>query len=133
MMANYEVYCEATDIGFTYEITKISARTIYRPMRLILSFEEAESIYPKYETYEKIPINTDLVFDISEDKTDVLAEIDAVVDDILKIAPAKKWNRGIVADYCLRNDVRKPLVDMIFNSVKARSLLDSSTNINLEE
>jgi len=133
LMANYEVYCESTDIGFLYEITKISSRAVYRPMRMFLSFNEAESIYPKYETYEKIPINTDLVFNISDDKTDVLVEVDEIVDKMLLIAPAKKWNRGIVTDYCLRNNIRRPLVELIFNAIKARSIIDSPTNIKMTE
>jgi hypothetical protein len=100
---------------------------------MFLSFSEAESIYPKYETYEKIPINTDLVFNISDDKTDVLVEVDEIVDKMLLVAPAKKWNRGIVTDYCLRNNIRRPLVELIFNAIKARTIIDSPTNIKMTE
>ena len=133
MMANYDVYCEATDLGFYYEITRLSARAVYRPMRLMLPFEMAEEIYPKYETYEKIPINKDLIEDITTDKAEVIGEVDIVVDELLKIAPAKKWTRGTVADYCLRNDISRNRIELITNAIKGRAMQDMANNILAEE
>lgn len=133
LMANFDVYCEATDVGFYYEITKLSARRLYRPTLFILPFESAEQIYPKYETYEKIPINKDLIEDVTDDKTEVIRQVDEVVDKLLEIAPARKWNRGTVADYCLRNDISRNRIDMISNTLKGRALMDLANNIKVEE
>jgi hypothetical protein len=132
-MANYDIYCEAMDIGFYYEITKLSARKVYKPLRYILSLSEAEKIYPKYETYEKIPINKDLIEDISTDKSEVIEEVDIVVEKLLKIASAKKWTKGAVTDYCLRNDVPRHRAELIINAIKGQALMDMGNNIKVEE
>jgi hypothetical protein len=133
LMANYDIYCEAMDIGFYYEITKLSARKIYEPIRTMLPFSEAEKIYPKYETFEKIPINKDLIEDITTDKAEVIGEVDIVVNELLKIAPAKKWTKGAVANYCLRNDIPRHRVELIINAIKGQALMDMSNNIKVEE
>lgn len=133
LMANYDIYCEALDVGFYYEITKLSARKIYEPVRLLLPLSEAEKIYPKYETYEKIPINKDLIEDISTDKSDVIEEVDIVVEKLLKIAPAKKWTKGAVTDYCLRNDIARHRAELIINAIKGQALMDMSNNIKVNE
>ena len=133
LMANFDVYCEATDDGFYYEITKLSARRIYQPLRYLLPFEEAEKIYPKYETYEKIPIDKNLIEDISTDKSEVIEEVDIVVEKLLKIAPARKWTKGAVTDYCLRNDIARHRAELIINAIKGQSLMDMATNIKVEE
>jgi hypothetical protein len=123
-LTNYEIYAQhLPDIGFEYYLIKKSSFNTYRPMRFILPYKLAEKIYPKYNSWELInPIDDNLLLSVSEDKSSIIAETDSHVDKLLKKAPANKYTRGIIVDYCLRNNLPKVYIDMIFNAIKASSL-----------
>jgi len=94
-----------------------------------MPFEVAEKIYPIYDSWELVsPIDEDLLFKVTKDKSEIVDEVDAHAKELLKSIPAKSITKGIVADYCLRNDLPRTWVDLVYNSVKA-SQFKSGTNI----
>jgi deoxyadenosine/deoxycytidine kinase len=122
-MVNIEIYCEAVPEGFEYIIQKISRRKVFKPKKLIMPYKYAETIFPLYDSWEFIdPIDKDMMFKVSQNKTSIIEDIDKIVDELLEIAEAKSYTKGIVEDYCLRNDYPDSYVKMIFNTIKARKI-----------
>jgi hypothetical protein len=60
-----------------------------------------------------------MIFNVTEDKTEIISDIDEVRDYLLGKYPLPiKINKGIVADYCLRNGYPKNYVGMVFDAIK---------------
>jgi ABC-type dipeptide/oligopeptide/nickel transport system ATPase component len=90
MLTNYEIFCEAVDDGFKYIIEKKSMYSTFKPSYFFMPFELAEKVYPLYDTFQKIEaVNEDMLFEITEDKTEIIKKIDLEVIKMLKIADAK--------------------------------------------
>jgi len=119
-MTNIEIHCEATIVGFEYHVFRLSSYHYFQPKTFIIPYEVAEKIYPFYDSWEKIDnIDSDLIFNITKDKTDIIKEIDAHAEAILKLVPYPEIKKGIVSDYCLRNGVSKGYVEPIYNEIRA--------------
>ncbi len=130
-MTNYQILCEPVETGFRYEIHQLSAFRAYRPRRFILPFEVAEQIYPLYDTYERVePLDDELIYKISKNKSDVVVEADEIADAILKHVPIKECTKGIITDYCMRNNKRqsKEFIEIVHNSIKARQYKSLNKN-----
>ncbi len=124
MMANIEVHCQSVKEGFEYTFFKVSSTNIYRPKTFILPISEAEKIYPLYDTLELInPIDSDMLLRVTEDKGAIIGNIDEIVDDIMAKAKGNKITRGVVSDYCLRHDLTRGYVRIIYDAYKARLVL----------
>lgn len=122
-MANYEVHCQQlVDVGFGYRVFKMSAFKRYEPIDLIMPYEYAEKLFPLYDSWEEQPIEDELIFNITQDKKEIIKDIDKVGNYLLTQYDATAITKGIVADYCLRNGYPKNYVEPVYNSLKATSL-----------
>lgn len=121
-MTNYEIQCQAIEVGFHYTIFKLSRFQVYQPISMIMPFETAEKLYPLFDSWEFLPINEDLVFNVTEDKKTLMQDIDKIVAGLLKKADAKVYTKGIIADICLRNEYPKSYIDLIYNSIQASKI-----------
>ena len=120
-MTNYEIHCRhIVDIGFQYTFYKLSGFTTYQPTTYIMPYSVAEKIYPLYDSWELInPIDDEMIFNITQDKGEIIKEVDEVVNYLLNQASAKEYRKGDIADYCLRHGYPKTHVDLIYNAIKA--------------
>jgi len=126
-LTDYEIKCKAVPNsknpkGFVYYIID---RTGFRPRlsKQFLPIEKAKEYFGFYDTFELInPIDDELVAKISKSNKNIVKQIDEIVVDILGEYPhLKKFPKGIVADYCLNNDIPKSFVDKVYNSLLAKS------------
>jgi hypothetical protein len=134
MLTNYEIFCEATENGFEYIIEKKSMYATYKSSKFIMPFELAEQVYPLYDTFQKIEaVTEDMLFEITEDKTEIIKKIDLEVIKMLKIADAKWWTKGRVRDYCLRRNLEsKKFIEKTYDAIKS-SEINNIGDINEEE
>ncbi len=126
-MTNYEIHCrQIADVGFEYRMFKLSGWVKPRPVTLIFPYQYAERIFPLYDSWELInPIDDELIFNVTQDKTEIIKDVDEVAEYLLSQYDANDITKGIVADYCLRNGYPKNYTEHIYNSLKARSLKSS--------
>jgi hypothetical protein len=90
---------------------------------MVIPMEMAEQIFPYYDTMEKInPIDDAMMFKISTDHEDDLSIVDTIVDELSKKTKGRKIDKGIIADYCLRNKHPHYLVELVSNAIKAKSI-----------
>jgi hypothetical protein len=124
MLTNYEVYCQnILDVGFEYTIFKKSMYGNYKPKKMIMPYEIAETIFPLYDSWQLInPIDDNLIFNISEDKASMLKIADSHVKKLLAKCDGRKIPKGVISDYCLRNNLPKAYIDVIFNAIKSSIL-----------
>lgn len=121
LMTNYEIHCnQIPDIGFQYLIYKHSTFKRYHPISIVMPYSFAETLYPLFNSWEEQPIDESLLFNITEDKTDILKDVDKIVDFLLSKAEASQYKKGDVADFCLRQGYPKEYVPIAFNALKAR-------------
>jgi len=125
-LTDYEVKCKAVPNvknpkGFIY---KIIDRTGFKPrsFTMLLSLEKAKPYFEFYDTMELInPIDDELIAKISKSKKNIVKQVDDIVSNVLEEFPGvKKFTKGIIADYCIRNDLPKSFVDMVYNSLLAK-------------
>jgi hypothetical protein len=117
-LTNYEIYCQNIETGFEYTIHKVNRYANYKPMKLLMPYSTAEKIFPLYDSWELIsPIDDNLVFNITEDKGDIISQIDEHTKILLKSSKSK-ISKPMVSDYCLRNNLPKSFINLIYNSIK---------------
>lgn len=104
---------------FKYSVMK---RSNIKPQfrKIDLPFIAAEKIYPYYDTNEKIPISPDLISAAVMDKTTLLPEVEVMVNELLRMYDPKKISKPVVADFCVRRNVGKVYIDLVFNAIKAK-------------
>jgi hypothetical protein len=121
-MINVEVLCEATEKGFEYVFRRISRRRISRPKTYLMPFELAEMVYPLYDTEERISTldEKELLLSISRDKSDIMADVDEHADKLISMYPITAIRKGFVSDYCMRNDVPKSRVNLIYDAIVSK-------------
>jgi len=125
-LTNYEIQCQNVDDGFAYDIYKVSSYHQYKPMRFVMPFSIAETLFPLYDSWELInPIDDNLLFNVSEDKGDIMKEIDVIVATLLKKANANQYSKGIISDYCIRNKHPKTYIDLIYNAIKSTEVFNN--------
>ena len=126
-LTDYEVKCKSVPNaknpkGFFY---KIIDRTGFKPhaFTMYLPIEKAAMYFDSYNSWELInPIDDELIAKISKSKKNIVKQIDEIVHNIRGEFPnLKKFPKGIVADYCLNNDLPKSFVDMIYNSLLSKA------------
>jgi hypothetical protein len=121
LMTNFEIQCHhIIDVGFQYNIYKNSAFKIYHPVSVIMPYSEAEKLYPLFDSWEEQPIDDGMIFNITEDKAEILKDVDEIVDYLLSKGDVKTYSKGDVADYCLRHGYPKEYVQTTYNALKAR-------------
>lgn len=120
-MINWVVEAEAIAGGFEYLIYRITRKGFAGPVKLILTNSRAEKLFPYYDTFEKIdPLDKDMLFRISQDKNEILKQVDAVRDILIhQYGSPKNISLGNVRDYCLRNDFPRPYVQSVYDSIKS--------------
>ena len=119
-MTNIEIHCEAAIVGFEYHVFRLSSYRYFVPKTFIIPYEVAELIYPFYDSWEKIDnIDSDLIFSITKDKTDIIKEIDGYVEAVMKLYPIGRITRSVVSDFCLRNNLSKQYVGMMYDRIVA--------------
>lgn len=125
-MIDYTIVCEnIKDVGFGYHIFEKTINGIAHKSDIVIPYEIAEYFYPVYDTYEIVnPLDTELLHKVSVDKTDTIALVDKITNELLSKADAKRITKGVVADYCLRNKHDRYLVNLVYDSVKSRMVLD---------
>lgn len=123
LLANREIICENTGKGFKYTIKKLSRWHNYRPRRLFMPNSLAETYFDRYNTYELInPIDENMIFNITQNKEELLEEIDEIVTKLLKDAPANKYTKGMLEAWCLKNKKPKKMAERIYNQMKLKAL-----------
>ncbi len=123
-MVSVDIQCEAVDIGYEYVIQKMARRRVYKPKTWTMPHSIAEKLYPLYDSWEPIEsLEDDLMLKVTKDKTDVMAEVDKHSGILTDKYPIKNITKGIVADYCLREEVSKSYVELVYNAVRARAAL----------
>jgi hypothetical protein len=121
LMTNFEIHCHhIIDIGFQYVIFKNSAFKAYRPVSVIMPYSEAEKLYPLFDSWEEQPIDEGMIFNITEDKGEILKNVDEIVDFLLEKGDVKSYSKGDVSDYCLRHGYPKEYVQITYNALKVR-------------
>jgi adenylate kinase family enzyme len=127
-MANWVIECEyVPEVGFRYTFYKVNTLREMKPFVMLLPLKEAEKVYPYYDSWQRInPIDSDLLVKVSDNKKSIMNDVDSVVDELLKIAPAHKWSRGIITDYVLRNNLPRTWIDMVLYTIKARDIFKSA-------
>ena len=140
-MTNFEVQCEKIIdseqeseknpegiIGFKYTIFKCERGIYkYRIAKLMVPYDIAETLFPFYDTGQIISsIDDSLLLNITQDKSGIIEDIDKVVDELLSKAPARFYTKGVISDYCLRNNRPNTYVDIIYNALKARAIANLS-------
>lgn len=123
-MTNFEIHCEQRKDGFHYIVDKISRFRRHKPKRLFIPMEFAKLTFPKYDSWERInPIDEDLMFKITKDKTKIMSEVDKIaVELIKKFKQPNRITKGIVANHCTRTNIPKSYIDLIYNSIKESEL-----------
>ena len=122
-MINWVIQAEAFELGFEYLCYKVTRKGVFGPARLVMSNRIAERIFPLYDTFEKVdPLDTDMLFKISQDKGEIIKQIDVVRDILIKeYGSPQKISLGNVRDYCLRNSFPKPYVQSVYDAIKSYS------------
>jgi hypothetical protein len=110
-------------IGFIYSMQKITRHGLYKPRRFFLPIKKAIKYFQMYNTLELIdPIDKTLLYNVTDDMTEIVKDIDIRVSELLKLAPAEAYTRTIIADYCLREDLPKKYGDSIYAAIKASTI-----------
>lgn len=122
-MRNFQIECERIGpkddpIAFKYLIGEVNTKRRKKPKTLTMPVSVARKIYPLFDTHERIPIDENLVANITVNKKDMLKKIDEIVKTILKKAPAEKITRSIIQNYCFRNSYPKSYINPIYSSIK---------------
>jgi len=122
-MRNYQIECERIGprddpTAFRYLIGEVNTKKRKKPRTFTMPVSFARTIYPLFDTYERIPIDKDMVANITVNKKDMLQKIDEIVKTILKKAPAEKITRLMIQNYCFRNDYPKAYINPIYSSIK---------------
>lgn len=108
-MCNYLVLCQKLPDGFHFSIVKNSMYS-HRPVELYMTWEQAETLYPLYDTMEKIdPIDADLMENIITESSpeDLNKLIATLANEIMNKYPNQKITKGMVKDYLIFS--RKPV------------------------
>ena len=122
-MIDFEVRCKAVPNykhpeGFVYKIVDVLEQKVYP---LYLSIKDAEPYFKLYDTYQTVhPIDDEMMAKISKSKVSILEEVDSIVDTLLNEGMSGKIQKGVIADYCLRNGYPKSYVDMAWNALLRR-------------
>jgi hypothetical protein len=121
-MSNFIIDCEQIPEGFLYQITPRGKR----PHTVFLALEDAEKIYPCYDTMEQIdPIDEELIYKVSN-KQKLLPKQDAIIAKMFKIAPAKEWTAGAVEAYFLEEHLAHAEYRSVFQRIKLSILKGES-------
>lgn len=126
MLTDYHVLCERVgDKGFQYRIIKMNRYKQSTVNDLFLPWNMAEKIFPLYNTWEKIdPIDKEMIYKVSTDKTKFLTEINKHADDIMKLTDeTKKITLRVVQAYCIDNGIYKNFAQDIYNKIKLKTLV----------
>lgn len=147
-MTNYEIQCNkiidselVTNenpegiLGFEYTIYKCERGIFkYKISKLLMPYDIAQTIFPFYDTKQIISsIDDSLLLNITQDKRSILEDVDDVVNKLLEKYPAKSITKGIVSDYCLRNNRPPTYIDIIYNALKAKTLLDINKEVKTND
>jgi hypothetical protein len=134
-MANYEIHCEAVpDVKepqyFKYKIYQLARYKKPRVWTYKLDFKFAERyLFKLYDTYKTIdPIDQEMIDKISVDKTDIIKEIDSIVDKLLLEMPAKAYTLRAVKAYCLDNNIYAKRSELIYNKIHQIALKEKYKN-----
>jgi hypothetical protein len=121
-MLNWRVECnEEKGLGFSYYFFKRARGGFLGPFRYFLPLQNAEKIFPFYNTLEIIdPMDKELIYKISEDKQETVDVVDSIVEEILSKFPLNAVKKAVIADYCLRNKHPHYLVELVFNRIKTK-------------
>ena len=122
-MRNFQIECERigqrdNPTGFRYSIAEVNVKKPKKAKKFTMPVSFARTIYPLFDTYERIPIDENLVANITVNKKDMLKKIDEIVKTILKKAPAEKITKSIIINYCFRNNYPKAYINPIYSSIK---------------
>lgn len=92
-----------------------------RAYKFKLSIENAKQYFKLYNTNQPIsPIDDEMMVKVSQSKTDILGQVDDIVDTLLNECSIKSINKAVIADFCIRNGWPKSYVNMAYNAFKAR-------------
>jgi len=119
-LTDWEIHCSAENYGYDYWFIRRKKNRLFMPVHRILPLEIAEKIYPYYDTGQRInPIDDELILRVTQDKTEIMAKVDAVVLELLSKAPAKAYTKGVVSDICIRRGLTRSYVNLIHNAIRA--------------
>ena len=122
-MIDYEVRCKAIPnyrepTGFVYKIIDVQENKCYP---LYMSIKDAERYFELYDTYQIVhPIDAEMMNKISKSQVSIIEEVDEIVDTILNEGIQGKIKKGVIADYCWRNNYPKSHVDRVWNALQRR-------------
>lgn len=118
LLTNYEIFAENDGDNFIYRIYKKSAFNSFKPLRVIMPYEVAEKLFSVYDSWELInPIDDNLIFNVAEDKSSSIKEVDRIVSVLLKKFEPEEISKGIVSNHCIRHNYPNKYIDLIYNSI----------------
>lgn len=124
-MADVYIVAERNRKGFVY--------TVMYPGRrgrkvLTMSLDTAAKYWDKYDTMELVnPIDDELLYKVTQDKSTVIPTIDVAVGELVKERPANEWTKGMVADYCMEKMMPNSYVELIYNRMKRKYRSEDET------
>lgn len=124
-LLEYIVLCERKKDGFHYEIHQQSS-VRPRMKRLFLSNKDAEKIFPYYNSWQKIPLDPDLVA-AAEPLEDKMPKVIALSNEIS--GDVSSINKAAIKGWLQRHNESITYADPIFNELTYRK--SSSTTIPL--
>lgn len=133
LQCDIQIYAENHDKGFLYEVHKLSGYKNYKPKKFLLTFEQAEKIYPLYDTEElKNPREIEeLIYKVSSKKEQTNIEINKIVDKIFNdqtLIPSK-ITKAIIKAICLKNNYPKFYEDLIYGEIKYRVMQQTTKDM----
>jgi hypothetical protein len=121
-MADVYIVAERNRKGFVYTVVYPGRRG--RKV-LTMSLETASKYWDKYDTMQLInPIDDELLYKVTPDKSSVLPTIDGAIEDLIKERPANEWTKGMVSDFCLDKMFPHSYVELIYNRLKRKYVRD---------
>ncbi len=119
-MVNYLVECHVVEEGFQYTFYK-NSNEYYAPVSIVIPFEEAEKLYPIYDTWQKIdPIDNDMMANITmrSNPDELNDNINDIAIEIVDSFHGKKITKAYVKDWMLQH--KKPLnySEFVYNRIK---------------
>jgi hypothetical protein len=118
------VLAQRTKLGFKYTMMYPGHR---KRKKFTLSYIAAQRYFPMYDTMQKIdPIDDNMIYNVTRDKASLLPKLDLIIEEMLKEAPADRWSKGMIADYCLEQGHPFLFHDMLFNRLKRRCVIEET-------
>jgi len=122
-MCNYLILAQKIPEGFYY--TVMTNSILYRkPKSFTLSWDDAQKIFPYYDTMEIIePIDSELMTNVSleTNRESMNENVEEMARQIMSAYPGKKITKGTVEDWLLKNNLPLHNAKYVYNRIRSAS------------